>query len=175
MANKKNKDNDNIIKAIPHKPQVPENQIQQLLQLNYIPNKEWHKELDMYLRRNPDNRKIRWYVDEEGNKEKTLYAKYKHSTDPKNVFISKNINVNEIKSAIKNGWNRKICIFDLNRTVENNKNLYAALEQIKDGIIPDSKSPNNVVMFDTPHVIVFSNWAPKQKYLSVDRLDIINL
>lgn len=128
---------------------------------------EWMQDLSLDLTEcEPDPRKIIWYVDIIGGKGKTSFSKYmavKHKACILNSGKS-----SDVAYAINNP---KIVIIDLSRSIEGHFN-YDILEQIKNGMVFSSKYESNTKMFNNPHVVVFSNWAPDINKLSKDRWDI---
>jgi hypothetical protein len=62
-------------------------------------------------------------------------------------------------------------IIDLPRSSRGNK-VYEAIESLKDGIITSQKYRGKTIVFNSPHVVVFSNREPDRKKLSADRWDI---
>jgi len=78
-----------------------------------------------------------------------------------------------IKNAKADGWNGHGVIIDLPRSVENDaKRLYAYIEAIKNGMITATKYSGGTSIFPIGYMIVFANWMPKIKCLSIDRWDI---
>ena len=52
---------------------------------------------------------------------------------------------------------------------------YNGLEAVKDGIFFSSKYESGMCMFNSPHVIVFSNEEPEYENLTKDRWNVIDL
>lgn len=133
------------------------------------PSYQWQQDLFIDLLNEPDDRKIIWYIDKKGGKGKTQFAKYMH--------------VNEGACILNNGGSKdiayminspKIVIMDLCRDVEFRFN-YNILEQIKNGMVFSAKYESSYKVFNSPHVVVFSNWEPDMSKLSKDRWDIREL
>lgn len=74
----------------------------------------------------------------------------------------------------KDPWVPKVCVFHYTRAVENYVS-YEALEAIKDGIFFSTKYESGMVVFDSPHVVVFANFPPDRTQLSADRWRITNI
>ena len=72
---------------------------------------------------------------------------------------------------------QRIVLFDLARAVEapTLKDLYIVGEKLKNGQIYSSKYQSRLKVFDTPHVIYFSNSPPPVGVWSADRLQHIQL
>ena len=47
---------------------------------------------------------------------------------------------------------------------------YQAIEEVKNGILFNNKYEAKMVVFNNPHVVVFSNFEPDYKALSSDRI-----
>lgn len=132
----------------------------------------WQKEIVDLCRTEPDDRSIYWYWDAEGNSGKTTLIKY-IITHLRATYSCAGKSADILTIA-----DEKINIYLLN-FVRSQEGFtpYTALEQLKDGLISDSKlkkTSRNIVM-NSPHVIVFANWPPDTNKLSKDRWIIKNL
>lgn len=123
----------------------------------------------------PDDRTIHWYYDSVGNIGKSAFIKYcvvKHSV----CYIAGG-KYSDIMNIIFNTDMDKInCVMlDIPRANEGNVS-YASLESIKNGLISNTKYETGTKVFNSPHVVVFANFAPKHMYkLSADRWRVTNL
>lgn len=129
----------------------------------------WQKNLLEELLKEPNDRKIIWFYDIEGNKGKTAFAKYmaiKH-----NALILNNGKFNDLAYAVDN---QKIIIINISRTLEDHVN-YNAIEALKDGLIFSGKYESKTKIFDSPHIVIFANFEPNLKALSSDRWDVREL
>ena len=72
---------------------------------------------------------------------------------------------------------QKMYMFDIQRTTRKDAMLdvYNVLEQVKTGYIVNTKYETGVLLFDRPHVIVFSNYLPTRGRLSDDMISVITL
>lgn len=132
--------------------------------------RDWQKKVVELIQKNPDPRKIHWYYDEEGGKGKTTLSKYLIYHFGANYV--RNAKTADIAYSLND--NPRIVIFDLSRSNEDRIN-YGAIESVKDGLLFSSKYESKLKIFNTPHVIVFSNNEPNLSKLSSDRWDIIEL
>ena len=73
---------------------------------------------------------------------------------------------------IKHGW-RPIIVVDLPRTWKWTKDLYCALESIKDGLLKDTRYSSDTINIKGVKVLVTSNTLPKFDNLSYDRWVVI--
>lgn len=130
----------------------------------------WQKDLETELITcDADDRKIIVYVDKEGGKGKSQFCKYmaiKH-----NAVVLQNGAKKDIAYCINN---QKIVLFNLARDTEDRLN-YDAIESIKDGMIFSSKYESNMKLFNSPHVVIFSNYDLDWKRMTKDRWDIRRL
>ncbi len=73
-----------------------------------------------------------------------------------------------IADKLKKNGDPDIVIFDIPR-FSGNKVSYVAIEGIKNGCFFSSKYEAGMVLYNTPHVIVFANQPPERSALSRDR------
>lgn len=134
---------------------------------------DWQREVLEIISGEPDMRKIHWYVDREGGKGKTTLARHICLTYSDAIYLSGR--PSDIKSAIASlEIKPRICIFDWVRS-QDSRVSYQALEEVKNGIFFSSKYESRMVIFNIPHVIVFSNFEPERHRLSADRWDLREL
>lgn len=135
----------------------------------------WQSEVLEIIKNEPDDRTIHWIYDFEGNSGKTWFSKY--------LFINHNAvyidsgKAADIKFLFKDTYDKKnidVCVFDFTRSVEGFVS-YSALESIKNGIMFSSKYECSSFVFPIPHVIVFANFKPEMKKLSLDRWAIYSI
>lgn len=123
----------------------------------------------------PDNRTINWVWSEEGGVGKTstcAYLEHMHE----GVCIA-NGKGNDIKNTVVKHLEENdldVLIINVPRCNENYVS-YAAIEEIKDGLIYSGKYEGGFANIEHPHVIVISNFYPEISKLSEDRWNIIEL
>jgi hypothetical protein len=128
-----------------------------------------------------DRRLIYWYFDPEGNTGKTELATYLEDNYPNDVLvITEGTSPYHLSTVVKNeknkGWNGKICIFDIPRTMEIRKTMYSSLESIRNGKMTVIKYNGEKIRFDCQYLIVFANFKPETTgTLSLDRWIIIQI
>lgn len=127
--------------------------------------KPWQFRLIQEVQRKPDDRKIIWYYDDEGNKGKTFLCEYLRSKGAKVLMNGKTADI----AYIYNG--EKIVLFDYTRSMETYVN-YGLLEGIKNGYLVSTKYMGCTKSFEKPHVIVMANFRPDYNKLSLDRWDV---
>lgn len=140
----------------------------------YLPERPlqhiWQQELKRELRETPHPRKIIWYCDQVGGAGKTTFAVHMHLENPDDNIIVKNGRSADVAAAIGDTQPR-VVIVDLSRTQEDHMN-YQVLEDLKNGVIFQSKYKSRMLVFETPHVVVFANFLPNLAALSADRWDV---
>lgn len=134
---------------------------------------QWQVELLAFLESPPDDRTILWLWEPVGCAGKTALAKHLCVTRPREVIFlgGKGSDIKYGIQAVmnqKDPWTPKVCIFHYTRSVEGFVS-YEALEAVKDGIFFSSKYEAGMVVFDSPHVVVFANFEPDRCKLSADR------
>jgi len=118
----------------------------------------------------PDDRTIVWVWEENGCAGKTQFCKYmalKHQ-----ATILGNGAFKDIAQALPD--NPKIVLFNITRDLEERIN-YSALEAVKDGLIFSGKYESKTKIFNSPHVVIFSNFEPRKESMSLDRWKIIKI
>lgn len=126
--------------------------------LSYETLRPWQKEIEDMILETPDDRSIHWYWEPTGNVGKTEFIKYLLTKYSFCEFsrAQKSADILTIASTTKS-----VYLLDFARSQEGFA-PWNALEQLKDGLISDSKlkkKTNNVVIY-RPHVICFANWKP---------------
>lgn len=136
---------------------------------------DWQKGLLELFEEEPDKRSIIWLWEPVGNVGKTTFAK--HMCMKEGVIYlsgaSKDIKCG-IADWINKGKPLKMAIFDVPRTSMEYVS-YQALEEVKNGIFFSGKYESGMVLFNSPHVVVFANMEPEMSKLSADRWRVIKL
>jgi len=130
---------------------------------------EWEEKLLEELKQKPHPRKIIWYIDTEGGKGKSTFARYLQTH-----MGALKLGNGKSKDLAFIYNNEAIVIFDLARTQIEMIN-YAAIEDLKNGCIQSPKYTSTVKIFPKPHIVVFSNFEPNRMAWSQDRWDIRRL
>lgn len=127
----------------------------------------WQQEIAELIKTKPDNRKVYWYWEPEGNMGKSSLGKYLAFHNP-NVCLSTATKSADILTCVDPIYDTYI--FDFPRCLGEFL-PFTAIEQLKNGFITDSKLKKKArtLMFDPPHVIIFSNYEPDLEKLSADR------
>lgn len=138
--------------------------------------RDWQTDIDNILKTEPDDRKIYWYYDTEGGIGKSAFTKYcvvKYNTLPlKGGRYSDMINI--VYNYLQSHTEIESVIIDIPRS-QGNSISYDTIEDIKNGLIVNTKYETGTVAFNPPHVIIFCNEAPDTTKLSKDRWIIKNI
>lgn len=129
------------------------------------PMKDWQIRIKDEIESTPNPRTVIWIVDETGGAGKSTFSKYLVCNYDACILPIKIVEA----MYLYNG--EKIVIFDLVRSNEEVLN-YGTIETIKNAMFTSTKYVPAFKFFPSPHVIVFSNWAPNREKLSADRWDI---
>jgi len=134
----------------------------------------WQVMVKEILDEEPDDRTIHWFWEPDGNIGKTAMAKWICS---KYNVLYLSGKASDAKYAVANWIKTKVLHAVIFGYVRSNEDYvsYEALEAIKDGIFFNSKYESGMVMYNSPHVIVFANFEPDRTKLSIDRWEIVDL
>jgi len=136
--------------------------------------KEWQKNLEKQLTENePDDRKIHWYWSEAGGTGKSSFVKYMYDTYQVGV-----VNKGKYSDMINQIYNfgddvPEIILIDIPRGMK--AISYAALEDIKNGLVCNSKYETGTLRFNPPHIVVFCNFEIEAGRFSIDRIESLCL
>lgn len=123
------------------------------------------------MKQEPDDRTIMWIYDHNGKAGKTQFCKYVVAhLDACYITSGK---TSDIINLVYNHLQRtELEIVLLNLPRDQPRVDYNALEQIKDGIICNTKYETGTILTNSPHLIIFSNQLPDTYKLTQDRWDI---
>lgn len=129
----------------------------------------WQTRIEELVRSEPHERKIYWFWEITGNIGKTALCKYL-MVKYNNICLCSRGKYDDILYIINefDTDNMNCVIFDIPRS-DNDAISYTAMEKIKDGMIVSTKYKGKYKIFNTPHCIVFANYAPREEKLSNDR------
>ena len=133
---------------------------------------EWQREI-VELVGTPaldNDRRIHWYVDERGNSGKTTLCKHLMLRSNGQGLYASGGRASDIaflvNAFIRGGGILRWFLFDFPRSSEG-KVSYNAMEQLKNGMMFSPKFESAFCMFNTIHVICFSNWMPDKTQLNL--------
>lgn len=133
----------------------------------------WQKEVMEIVSKEPDDRKIYWFYDREGNCGKSSLCKHLAINKKAHIIDGKPEDVYYVLANEK-PENIKCVILDLPRSTEGHIR-YDMIEKIKNGMFLSGKYESKCVLYNPPHLFIFANFAPTMKDIvsvSKDRWDI---
>lgn len=136
----------------------------------------WQASLRDKLMKEPDERSITWIWEPHGKTGKTSFCKDWIIRNPETAIMLSG-KAADIKFGIATFVKKnvlKVAFFHFTRSNEHYVS-YEALEAVKDGMFFCGKYESGMVVFDTPHVVVFANFEPDERMLSHDRWDVIRI
>lgn len=132
----------------------------------------WQTKIIKLIEDNINDRIIHWIYDPEGNNGKTVFSKYlfaKHDAIIASGGGNKDIAC--LLAGLKNNGrdlNKKTTfIFNFPRSTEGIS--WKAIESVKDGLMTSTKYESQTLVFNPPHLFIFSNELPEFNKLSEDR------
>ncbi len=139
---------------------------------------KWQANTINLMDKKPDRRSIHWFYDKIGCKGKTSLAIHLCLKYPNQVLYvtgkASDVKYGVSQFIANKDNNLKMVIFDFARSQEQFVS-YQAIEEVKNGIFFNNKYESGMVVFNPPHVIVFSNFEPDKSELSMDRWKIHNI
>jgi len=137
----------------------------------------WQQVIFDRLKMPSDDRKILWIWESDGAVGKTQLCKLICATNKNALFVGSG-KPSDVKFAIaamlQDERYPEIVLFGLPRAYESLN--CTILEEVKDGIFFSSKYESGMVMFNSPHVVVFANRPPESLGdLTPDRWEIKNV
>lgn len=140
--------------------------------------RDWQRRLMEIIAGPVHPRKIHVFLDPDGNSGKTSMAKHICINRPKETLyvIGKAADIKYgVTQFVANKSNRlKTVLIDCPRSISDYLS-YGGIEEVKNGIFYNTKYESGMVIYNTPHVILFTNVEPKYEELSADRWDVIRV
>lgn len=119
----------------------------------------------------PDVRTINWFWEPDGGVGKTSLCKYLVAKHDAVILSGKS---NDMFHMLSKCRKRNLVIINVPRSTQDFVN-YGAIEAIKDGLIFSGKYEGTMLVFNSPHVIVFANEPPYEEKMSADRWNIVRI
>jgi len=135
----------------------------------------WQKEVEKIYNTEPDDRTIHWYWEPEGNVGKTAFIKY--LLTKYGALYCSGGKLADIMNLVFNSdmEQTNAVLFNIPRCHKGHIS-YAALENIKDGLVCNTKYETGFKVFNSPHIFVFANFPPDDtEQLSQDRWNIVRI
>lgn len=138
---------------------------------------EFQQKIMDIIEEEPDDRTIYWFYDHKGGAGKTALAKHLLLKRQDVAYVSGK--GGDIKYIIKNFIHERgeprVVIIDIPRCQDITYISYGAIEEIKNGMIINTKYESSTEVFNCPHIIIFSNDQPNTDKFSKDRWVIENV
>jgi len=133
----------------------------------------WQAQLNELVQQPPDDRKVYFYVDENGNSGKSWLCRWWISEDSDNVQMFRIAKRDDLAHAVDPAC--KLFVFDVPRGGMEYLQ-YNILEQIKDRAVFSPKYDSKIKLLrHCAHVIVFCNEEPDRNKMSRDRYVVTNI
>lgn len=142
--------------------------------LEVIEPSGWQLDIVEIIRSKPDLRTIHWFWESTGNVGKTQFTKWIMSNFNGLVVGGKAADAKYAVAQYVKHRQLEVVVFDLPRCNDNHIS-YEALESIKNGMFFSGKYEGQMVLYNSPHVIVFANVPPEKEKLSQDRWHIVEI
>lgn len=125
----------------------------------------------------PDERKIDWIWEPNGNRGKTIFSKWLYLNRPNVLVLSGK--AADMKHAIvsyleKNKIHPRTILINVPRS-KHEYISYTGLEEIKDMFFFSGKYEGGMVCGPNPHVIIMANAEPEYEKMSEDRWRVVNI
>ncbi|CAB9531736.1 Para-Rep [Seminavis robusta] len=141
-------------------------------QIKAHPLYPWQQQLYAVLKGPADDRTIHFIVDTKGNKGKSWFAKYYCSQYPDKTHILRPTKHADMAYALP--YELKVIFIDCTRK-QVEYMPYTFMEELKHGLVFNSKYESCVKKYTNLHVVVLMNQFPDMEALSEDRYNIIEL
>lgn len=135
----------------------------------------WQKKIVAMLEEKPHDRRIWWYKDTKGGIGKSSLAKY--MLYHHKIIPMKCARKCDLINLVFKFPSQKMYIFDVQRTTRKDLflDMISTIEEVKTGLVINTKYETGYKMFDRPHIIVFSNYDPPKEKLSNDMIKVVDL
>lgn len=137
--------------------------------------RDWQAQVEIFFN-NQNDRQIMVVYDERGNQGKSFFSKYMEATHQADVCP---VTDGEASNYIEYCMNHPArgYIFDVPRadTVKGKKNMWKAIEQIKNGLLYDRRYTSRKMWITPPKILVFANELPESEMLSADRWQLFRI
>ena len=140
--------------------------------------KEWQRAVLSLLQTEPDLRAVHWYYESTGGVGKSILARHIVGFAQAGRAIVVNGSARDIYHRVlsfsETNGPPSVVLIDIPRCNRGGVS-YQAIESLKSGLIASSKYEGGQLVFDSPHVIVFSNDPPSWGQLSADRWHVYEI
>lgn len=134
---------------------------------------EWMKKLHAKLEAPTEDRKIIWVYDSVGGHGKSKMVKY-YEWKQLGIGLEYESTAN-LRYQVCTLGPQRVYMLDMTKAKPKDigeGDLYSALESIKNGRVRTGKYTGGHLLMDPPHVVVFANQMPEEKFLTQGRLEL---
>lgn len=137
----------------------------------------WQEDILNIVISEGNDRTINWIYDPDGCKGKSALVKYLCCKHEALILSSKTADMKYgiVKYMEKHNKGPEIILIDIPRSVDLDYFSYAGTEAVKDGCFFSSKYECDMVIYNSPHVVIFSNSPPDLYKMTGDRWNVIEL
>jgi len=135
----------------------------------------YQKHIEKIFLTEPDDRTVYWFWEDTGNVGKSAFCKYMYMKY--GVLFCNGGKAGDLVNLVFNADmdNTKAVIWDIPRASKAGIS-YAAVEQIKNGLICNTKYETGNKVFNAPHIFIFANFPPQEREnLSADRWRVFKI
>ena len=147
--------------------------------------RSWQTKLLNLLKEVPNDRDILWIYDKEGGSGKNTFGDYLEDREPDLFFTTQDLGTSRdaatiLANKLESGWNQSAdewssILINLVRSSENHQRMYTYIEDMKDGRCTVQKYKGKSLRYDTPHVVVFANFLPIIKCVTISRWKVFRV
>lgn len=130
---------------------------------------QWQKDIVEIIEQEPDDRKIYWIWESQGNRGKTSFCKYLSVKYQAILLTGKSADMKY--SIAQMGEYPRIVLIDCPRSMMEYIS-YPGIEEIKNAYFFAGKYESKQVIGNPPHLFIFANSPPDMEKLSQDRWEI---
>lgn len=137
---------------------------------------DWQLKIIDIIKRKPNDRAIHWFWEQLGNIGKSVFCKYLCAEYDAIILSGKasDMKYSIIKYHEKHSVYPRLIVLDIPRSYENYIS-YTGIEEVKNGCFHSSKYECDMVLMNSPHIVIFANFEPNYDKLSEDRWKVTNL
>lgn len=142
--------------------------------LEMFPLRPWQQHLCDILKQAPDDRRIIFVVDPDGNQGKSWFCRYFEQAYGNTILSCPGKKADMIYAFINQlRPQSRVLFIDAPRSKQGEFIQYDYLEEIKNGFVCNTKYESENVYFQKLHVVVMMNELPDESKLSSDRFFLI--
>lgn len=137
----------------------------------------WEENILLQIKGEADDRTINWFWESKGGVGKSAFIKYLCAKQDALLISNKGSDMKYgiVKYREKRGFDPKLILIDIPRSVDTDYFSYTAVEEIKNGCFYSCKYESEMVIMPSPHIYIFANERPDERKLSSDRWNIVKI